>query len=133
MRLKTLHATLAAAALLLGAAPLAAQAADSLRHQAEAAYRAHDFATSAALYLRLTAMTSPSAQDLYNAACAAALAGRQPDALALLRRALDAGFEDVGLLLKDDPDLASLRTLPEWAGIAAAAREHAAARDRMLE
>lgn len=132
--MKTLRIILTAAALLLGAPPLAAQAADSLRQQAQAAYRRHDYAASAALFLRLTSMTTPppTAPDLYNAACAAALAGRAADALALLRRALDAGFDDFELVLAADPDLASLRTLPEWGAITAAVRTHAATREHAM-
>lgn len=122
----------AAAALLLCGAPLAAQAADSLRAQAEAAYRRRDYDASAALYARLTAMTSPSALDLYNAACSAALAGRPSEALDLLRRALDAGFDEFGLLLDGDTDLATVRTLPGWQAVAAQARERADAQERMM-
>ncbi|MDB4952273.1 MAG: hypothetical protein JWM27_4922 [Gemmatimonadetes bacterium] len=131
-----MHATktalAAAAALLLAAVPLAAQQADSLRNAAAAAYGRRDYPASAALYLRLTSMTAPTALDLYNAACSAALAGRPGEAFALLRRALDAGFDDYDLLLARDTDLASLRRLPEWAGVAAAAGDKVAARERLL-
>ncbi|HEU4884905.1 MAG TPA: hypothetical protein VFT45_21785 [Longimicrobium sp.] len=133
MRQTVVRAALAAAAaLLLCGAPLAAQAADSLRTEAEAAYRRRDYPASAALYLRLTSMTTPSALDLYNAACSAALAGQPARALELLRRALDAGFAEFDLLLERDTDLASLRALPEWGAIAATARERAAAQERVL-
>lgn len=128
LRLSRAGAVLAA---LLCAAPLAAQSADALRAQARQAYGQRDFAASAALYLRLTAMPEASATDLYDAACSAALAGRAPEALALLRRALDAGFEGYALLERD-PDLASLRALPEWEGVAAAARAAAEERDRRM-
>ncbi len=50
---------------------------------------------------------------LYNAACARALGGRKEEALALLRRALDAGFDDPSLM-KEDDDLASLRSDPRF-------------------
>lgn len=120
------------AALLLCAAPLAAQSADSLRHAAADAYGRRDYAASTALYLRLASMPAPSALDLYNAACSAALAGQAPEALALLRRALDAGFDGYELLLERDPDLASLRSRPEWEAVAAAARARSAARDQMM-
>ncbi|HYW05715.1 MAG TPA: hypothetical protein VE913_02095, partial [Longimicrobium sp.] len=131
MRFPTPLAVLAVL-ILAGAAPLAAQSPDSLRREAESAYRRHDYPASTALYLRLTSMTTPSAHDLYNAACSAALAGRAPDALGLLLRALDAGFDGYDLLLERDTDLASLRVLPGWAEVAAAARGREAARNRMV-
>ncbi len=46
---------------------------------------------------------------LYNAACARALAGRKDEAFDLLRRALDAGFDDPDHL-RDDDDLDGLRS-----------------------
>ena len=55
---------------------------------------------------------------LYNAACARSLEGRKDDALALLRRAIDAGFDDPDQLRKDD-DLDALRSDPRFAAISA--------------
>jgi tetratricopeptide (TPR) repeat protein len=52
--------------------------------------------------------------SLYNAACARALEGRKEDALGLLRRALDAGFDDPETMRKDD-DLDALRSDPRFA------------------
>lgn len=49
--------------------------------------------------------------SLYNAACARALANQRPEALGLLRRALDAGFDDPDHLREDD-DLDILRAEP---------------------
>ena len=51
--------------------------------------------------------------SLYNAACARALANQRPEALDLLQRALDAGFDDPAHLREDD-DLDSLRTEPRF-------------------
>jgi hypothetical protein len=51
---------------------------------------------------------------LYNAACAAALAGERAEALTWLERAVDAGFANAQHL-KTDEDLASLREDPAFA------------------
>lgn len=51
--------------------------------------------------------------SLYNAACAQALANRRPEALDLLQRALDAGFDDPEHL-RDDDDLDGLRAEPRF-------------------
>jgi len=50
---------------------------------------------------------------LYNAACAQALASRKAEALDLLQRALDAGFDDPDHLREDD-DLDALRAEPRF-------------------
>jgi|GEM_PF-295011 len=127
---RTLAAALAA--LVLAAAPLAAQGADSLRRDAEAAHRRSDYPAAADAYIRLASMNGATALDLYNAACSAALAGRAPEALDLLHRALAAGFDAYDLLLERDPDLASLRGLPGWAGVEREAGGRREARERML-
>ena len=51
--------------------------------------------------------------SLYNAACANALASRKSEALDLLQRALDAGYDDPEHLRKDD-DLDALRSDPRF-------------------
>lgn len=51
--------------------------------------------------------------SFYNAACANALANRKGEALDLLQRALDAGFDDPEHLRKDD-DLDGLRSEPRF-------------------
>ncbi len=48
------------------------------------------------------------AVSLYNVACAKAMSGDKPGAIAALRKAVDAGFNDAGQLDRDD-DLARLR------------------------
>lgn len=53
------------------------------------------------------------ATALYNAACANALANRKAEALDLLQRALDAGFDDPEHLRKDD-DLDGIRVEPRF-------------------
>jgi len=60
--------------------------------------------------------------SLYNAACARALADQRPEALDLLQRALDAGFDDPDHLREDD-DLDSLRAEPRFRQIVKDAEE----------
>jgi putative intracellular protease/amidase len=55
---------------------------------------------------------------LFNVACARAVQGRKGDALAALQAAVDAGFKEAWSL-KNDPDLASIRTEPGFAAILA--------------
>lgn len=54
--------------------------------------------------------------SFYNAACARALAKQKDEAFALLRRALDAGFDDPEQIEKDD-DLDALRSDPRFATV----------------
>jgi tetratricopeptide (TPR) repeat protein len=51
--------------------------------------------------------------SFYNTACALSLAGDRPGALDYLERALNAGFDDVGLFRKDD-DLDNVRGDPRY-------------------
>ncbi|MBK9968286.1 MAG: tetratricopeptide repeat protein [Holophagales bacterium] len=60
--------------------------------------------------------------SLYNAACARALAGQKPEALDLLQRALDSGFDDPDQLREDD-DLDSLRAEPRFRQLVTDAEE----------
>ena len=60
--------------------------------------------------------------SLYNAACARALANQRDEALGLLRRALDAGFDDPDHLREDD-DLDGLRPDPRFAQLLKDAEE----------
>lgn len=61
---------------------------------------------------------STYAGDLYNGACAAALAGKIESAVKTLRKAIQNGYIDKGHMLTD-PDLNSLRGLSEWPKILA--------------
>lgn len=56
--------------------------------------------------------------SFYNGACCAALVGRQEDALGLLGRAVDAGFDDADHVVAD-PDLEALRDDPRFEAIVA--------------
>jgi tetratricopeptide (TPR) repeat protein len=62
------------------------------------------------------------ATSLYNQACAYALVGNNDKALALLRQALDSGFDQPGTLAKDD-DLESLHGDPRFSALKKEARE----------
>jgi predicted esterase len=79
----------------------------------EGMLRANDYAT-ALLYFQVAAEAVPRSPGVdYNIACAYARSGRAKEALAALRRAVEKGFTDAALL-KSDPDLDSLRELPEF-------------------
>ncbi len=75
----------------------------------------HDFPAAEALLTEL-ARDIPAADVLYNLACVQALAGRAPDALATLGRAVDAGWFD-DQHARRDSDLTSLRGAPAWSGL----------------
>lgn len=109
------------ASLIALACATAAQAQDlsTIDRQALDAYRARDFARSADLFARAVALApEDEAGRLYNAACATALAGRADPAIALLQRAVDAGFQDADTFGKDS-DLASLHGDSRWPGLLA--------------
>jgi hypothetical protein len=57
---------------------------------------------------------------LYNSACALAGLGREKEALARLREAIDAGFSDLDMLAA--PALETLRGRPEFDELVAEAR-----------
>ena len=72
----------------------------------------------AALSLEIaTAWKPDSPVAWYDLACARARAGETRRALDALRTALDRGFADAALLASD-PDLASVRKLPEFEELA---------------
>jgi putative intracellular protease/amidase len=58
------------------------------------------------------------ARALYSVACARALQGKKTEALEALRKAVDAGFKE-SWSLKNDPDLASIRSEPGFTAILA--------------
>jgi carboxyl-terminal processing protease len=121
LAMKTRLAAWLLASLVALACANAAHAQDlpTLDRQALDAYRAKDFPRSADLFARaVAAAPEDEAGRLYNAACATALAGRSGPAMALLARAVDAGFQDADTLGKDS-DLASLHGDPRWPGLLA--------------
>jgi len=78
---------------------------DLLRHA--------DYDRAARAFVAAAGAGVREATSLYNAACARALANQKPEALDLLQRALDAGFDDPDHL-RDDDDLDGLRAEPRF-------------------
>jgi hypothetical protein len=70
--------------------------------------------------------TGNNATQLYNEACASALAGESTAAFGHLARAVRAGFRDLGLLERDS-DLVSLRSDPRWSRVVGWVRDNDAA------
>jgi hypothetical protein len=82
------------------------------------AYRDGDYSLSADLYeLAFRHVRKPQADDLYNAACAASLAGEVTRAQRLLVGAIERGWEG-DAHMNSDPDLEALRAEPKlWEDI----------------
>ena len=95
---------------LSAAAPQATASAEGRKLASEADRRVSEGDMAAALTLYRRAWELGVRQDaaLYNAACAASLAGQTAEALTWLERAADAGFAHA-LHLQQDPDLAAVR------------------------
>jgi hypothetical protein len=64
-----------------------------------------------------------NATNIYNMACVKAVTNRPNDAMAYLERAADAGFTDF-IHIDQDPDLASLKSLPRYKRLIAAKDEY---------
>jgi C-terminal processing protease CtpA/Prc len=123
---------LLAAALGLACAQgaAAAESADALAEQAQAAYNSHDYARSADLFEEAVAAGGSGGVLRYNAACANALAGRADRAFEQLRQAVAAGYGEPGQF-EADTDLASLHADARWAPLLAQAAQASARRNRM--
>lgn len=83
---------------------------------ADSLYQAKNYPVAGYYYLQSAQQAEFKALrsgDYYNAACCYALTGKTDSAMALLRLAIAAGFKN-GTQLKQDNDLSSLHTLPEW-------------------
>jgi hypothetical protein len=83
---------------------------EAVHAKARRAYADKQYAQCADLLAQIAA---PDAGIAYDHACCLALAGRKDDALARLRAAMDAGFQDLAHL-EADPDLVSLHDDPRW-------------------
>ncbi|RNL51075.1 DUF6624 domain-containing protein [Pedobacter jejuensis] len=81
--------------------------------QAERLYKSKDYIKSKDAYLLAFEKERNNKTDLYNAACAAALAGDRLNAFKLLNLSIDAGWINIEHFKKDS-DLISLHSLPEW-------------------
>jgi len=88
----------------------AAHSAQAVRARAVRAYDDKRYAECADM---LETIAAPDAAVAYDHACCLALAGRKDDALAKLKFAIDAGFQDLPHAQQDE-DLASLRDDPRW-------------------
>lgn len=100
-------------ALLMPPAVKAQETPDGVLAKASEAYRKKEYERSAQLYAEAIRLGAREANDFYNAACSAALAGRKDEAFVYLARALDAGYANAEHLQKDS-DLTGLRADPRW-------------------
>ena len=99
----------------LGIDPMREEAGDfldtdlvELRTRAFNAYRAEDYVEAARRYLHLLRFDINDATSLYNLACCYGLMGEGALAARYLKKAVDAGFEDLRHLSRD-PDFESVR------------------------
>jgi hypothetical protein len=92
---------------------LQAEDAVSLMVQARQAYTARDYAKCAELFGAAVKAGLIGSDTPYNAACCHALAGNTGEAFVWLTKAIQAGWRNVDHL-KEDSDLASLRTDERW-------------------
>ena len=104
----------------------------ALRAQAESTYAARQFAASSDAYARLIAAGSATANDFYNAACSASLAGRMEDAASWLIRSVETGYENYDHLISGDSDLAALRGDPRWQRVLAVVKPKQEAHARYI-
>jgi len=112
--------------LLLAGLPLGAGDCRDLATEARAAAGRKEYAKSADLYQKAVKAGARDPRVLYDATCAAALAGRSDQAFAFLEKALAEGLFGVATL-KSDEDLASLRDDARWPAVLARAESSAVA------
>jgi carboxyl-terminal processing protease len=93
--------------------PCDRRAVPALAEAARAAYQAGNHALAAELFAVASDRAPEDPVLAYNAACAAALAGRRDQAFALLERAVGGGYRSRSPLA-NDPDLVSLLEDPRW-------------------
>lgn len=99
------------------------EAQPSAREKATTAYRNKSYNECADLYAKLAqgSRSSTAANDLYNAACCAALAGEIDSAFQHLNASMKYGYRDTEHL-GNDADLDSLHTDPRWGKFVSAVR-----------
>lgn len=85
----------------------------ALRRAAEAAYSAGDMKGAAGAYLNLLQHDIQDTEALYNLACCYGRMGDASKAARFLLKAVEAGFEDLGLVRKD-PDFIAVRGKPAF-------------------
>ncbi|MGB3619182.1 MAG: DUF6624 domain-containing protein [Catalinimonas sp.] len=126
--MRSVFATLFFVSLWVGWAPSAfTQSYYALISRAEMAYMAEEYRLAAESYQRAFVVGTPTAGDLYNAACCFALTGQVQTAFYQIEQAVEAGWVDVGMMLRDS-DLRALRNAPEWEESLAELRERVAVR-----
>ena len=86
---------------------------DALQILGDAYTRRGKFVDGLKIDEQLSALRPDDPTVLYNLACSYSLTKRYEDALAVLARAIDRGYNDFKWLLKD-PDLAGLRQQPRF-------------------
>ena len=97
------------------------ESAQALLDRAEAAYKARDYPGCAGLYLQREGRCEDDdcrAESLYEAASCTALAGQPPQALELVKGAVQRGYFNADHL-RLDPELSSLHALPGWGEVLA--------------
>ena len=81
--------------------------------RAEGLYKSKDYVKSKEVYLLAFKSEQKNGNDLYNAACSAALAGDEPNAFKFLNLSIENGWQDIKHF-KSDTDLVTLHSKPEW-------------------
>jgi C-terminal processing protease CtpA/Prc len=112
------HSCLLALCLACATAQAAGADLQQLVQRAGAAYQAKDYAASADNYAAAIAAGGTEPALYYNAACAAALAGRTEAAFDFLEKATTAGYANVDAI-RADTDLASMRADPRFEALLA--------------
>ncbi|WP_185147042.1 DUF6624 domain-containing protein [Pseudochryseolinea flava] len=95
---------------------LSAQTYKQLIRQADSLYRAKDYKKSLGVYQQAIKLDAKNYNDLYNAACAAALAGDKTNALKFLSASIDNGWTNISHM-KQDSDLNALHDDKRWAAL----------------
>lgn len=85
-------------------------------HQADSCFKIGEYDNSMKFYSQAFAIKSTVPHDLYRAACSAALGGSSHFAMALVKLAVDNGWDNLSHL-ESDADLRSLHGLPEWSTV----------------
>lgn len=99
--------------LSLFASSLFGQTYKNLVQQADSLYTAKDYKASNAVYQQAFKLAKKNPNDLYNAACSAALAGDYKNAFDLLESAFQNGWMNIDHL-KKDTDLEGLHADKKW-------------------
>lgn len=85
----------------------------SLIAKADSLYRIKDYKKANDIYISAFSLEHKHKSDLYNGACAAALAGDESNAFKFLNLSIDEGWTNIEHF-KKDKDLNALHNTPEW-------------------